>query len=125
LVFVFGSFQIIEAHDKQQLKLQVNQEKKISKSGVTVKFVSVLEDSRCPVDTNCIWAGNAKIQIKLRKSKSAWKTFELNSNSKPETITFEGYEIKLTDLNPKMRSNIRINRNGYIATFAINHQTKS
>ncbi len=31
----------------------------------TIKFVKVLEDSRCPKDANCIWAGRAKILIEI------------------------------------------------------------
>tara|TARA_R110000787_G_scaffold28923_5_gene78799 strand:+ start:36482 stop:36895 length:414 start_codon:yes stop_codon:yes gene_type:complete len=31
----------------------------------TIKFVEVLEDSRCPKDANCIWAGSAKILIEI------------------------------------------------------------
>tara|TARA_B100000809_G_scaffold266504_1_gene329547 strand:+ start:7799 stop:8212 length:414 start_codon:yes stop_codon:yes gene_type:complete len=31
----------------------------------TIKFVEVLEDSRCPKDANCIWAGRAKILVEI------------------------------------------------------------
>jgi len=84
------------------------------------KFISVVEDSRCPTDTNCIWASNAKINIKISKGKSAAKTFELNTNLEPQIITFAGYEIKLTNLTPAPATNIRINRNGYAATLTVN-----
>jgi hypothetical protein len=30
-----------------------------------VKFVKVLEDSRCPKDVTCIWAGRARVQIEV------------------------------------------------------------
>jgi hypothetical protein len=82
-------------------------------------FVSVIEDSRCPEDANCVWAGNAKVRIKIGKANGAVKTFELSSNLEPKTVAFEGYEIKLTNLDPKPRTNIRINRNGYAAAFTV------
>lgn len=119
LAFILGSVQPAEARQNRQLKIQVNQQKKISGSRLSLKFVSVPEDSRCPEDANCVWAGNAKIQIKLRKSKGAWKTFELNSNTTDKTVKFEGYEIKLIDLDPKPRTNTGINRNSYTATFLV------
>jgi len=84
------------------------------------KFISVVEDSRCPTDTNFIRASNAKINIKISKGKSAAKTFELNTNLEPQIITFAGYEIKLTNLTPAPATNIRINRNGYAATLTVN-----
>ena len=31
-----------------------------------VRFVSVTEDSRCPRDVTCIWAGEVKVQIEIR-----------------------------------------------------------
>ena len=124
LLMFFGNLQAVKAQLNQQIKLGVNQELKISKSDLTIKFISVLDDSRCPVDTNCVWAGNAQVQIKIKKSKGEWKTYELNLNLEPKTITFNGYEIKLVDLAPKLRTNVRINRNGYTATFAVSRQKK-
>lgn len=123
LVLSFGSIHSAQARTDRYVKLQVNEQKKVSGTQLTVKFVSVLDDSRCPEDANCIWAGNAKIQIKLKKSKGAWKTFELNSNLTEKTVEFAGYKIKLTDLDPKPRTNIRINRHGYTATLSVEKST--
>ncbi len=119
LTLVFGIVGQSNAQTNQQFKLLVNRQKTVTKDKVTVKFISVVEDSRCPESTNCVWAGNAKIRIKVSKSKGASKTFELNTNLKPQTVMFEGYEIKLVNLNPKPATNIRINRNGYTATFVV------
>ena len=41
----------------------------ITLEGHTVKFVKVLEDSRCPKNTNCIWAGRAKILVEVSSKK--------------------------------------------------------
>ena len=115
LTFVFGAFYTAEAQTSQ-IKLQVGAQKKAFKNKLTVKFIQVLDDSRCPEDVNCVWAGNAKVQIKIRKGNGAWKTLEVNSSLAPQTVEFGGYEIKLVNLTPTPRSNIRINRNGYVAT---------
>jgi hypothetical protein len=115
----FGSLQTAQAQSAQNLRIQVNQQKKIPRGNLTVHFVSLLEDSRCPTDTNCIWAGNAKIQVKLRKARGAWQTFEMNTGAEPQTVTFEGYEFRLVDLDPKPATNVRINRNGYTARLEI------
>ncbi|MEQ1922196.1 MAG: hypothetical protein ABL952_06780 [Pyrinomonadaceae bacterium] len=74
----------------------------ISKTGkITVKVIEVLEDSRCPVNVTCVWAGNAKIKISLKKGRKAARTFELNSTLTPKTILFEGYEVSFVDLTPR------------------------
>lgn len=119
LTFVFGGFVQAKPQTNQQLKLTVNQQKTVTKDRLKIKFISVVEDSRCPTDTNCIWAGNAKVQIKVSNSKGASKTFELNMNLEPNIVSFADYEIKIINLTPQPASNIRINRNGYTATFVL------
>ncbi len=116
LTFVFGTF--LQAQTNQKITVQINHQKTLAKNKLTIKFVALIEDSRCPVDTNCIRAGNAKIKIALKKG-GASKTFELSTNDQPQTISFAGYAIKLTDLNPHPATNIRINRLGFTATFEI------
>lgn len=119
LTLLFGSFNFINAQTKQQIKVLINRQKAIPGSKLTIKFASLVEESRCPIDTNCIDAGNAQIMIKVSKSNGAAQTFELNTNSAPQFVTFAGYKIKLIDLNPRPATNIRINRNGYTATFLV------
>jgi len=117
LTLVFGSF--LQAQTNQKITVQINQQKTLGRNKLTIKFVSLIEDSRCPTDTKCIQAGNARIQIKVKKANGASKTFELNTNDKPQAVSFAGYTIKLTDLNPKPATNIRINRFGFKATFMV------
>jgi hypothetical protein len=123
--FIFGGFVSIYGQTSSQVKLLINKQKIVTKDKLTIKFASLVEDSRCPVDTNCIWAGNAKIQIKISSAKNAAKTFELNTNLNPQTVSFAGYEIKLVNLTPQPASNIRINRNGYAATLAVSKSANS
>ncbi|WP_024769988.1 hypothetical protein [Aquimarina macrocephali] len=35
----------------------------------SIKFLKVIEDSRCPSDVTCIWAGQVKIAIGIYKSE--------------------------------------------------------
>jgi len=103
----------------QRLVVQVKHEGQ-ARGGLRVKFVELIEDSRCPVDVNCISAGNAKIRIQVRAARGgAARTFEINTGVEPQSITHAGYTIKFTDLTPHPRSNIRINPSGYRATFEI------
>ena len=117
--FVFGGFVSAQAQTNQQVKVLINKQKIVTKDKLTIKFVSLVEDSRCPTGTNCIWAGNAKIKIQVGKGKTAAKTFEISTNLEPQTVSYAGYEIKLANLTPHPATNIRINRNGYTATFAL------
>lgn len=122
--FIVGFAQTIQARTDHEIKLQVNEQKSINKNDLTVQFVSVLEDSRCPEGTNCIWAGNAKVQLKLKKKTGAWKTFELNTNTEKQEIEFGDYVIKIVELTPTPKENVRIDRNGYVATFSVNQSER-
>jgi hypothetical protein len=99
--------------------VQVNSEKNVPRAGFRIKFVEMVEDSRCAEDVQCVWAGNAKIRIELRGGRGGRQTFELNSTTAPTSVRYAGYEIKLVDLTPHPRSNIRINRNGFVAKFEV------
>ncbi|HYP50465.1 MAG TPA: hypothetical protein VEQ34_05950 [Pyrinomonadaceae bacterium] len=125
LTLLSGSLWQASAQTNQQIKLRVNNQKAVAGSKLTIKFVSIVEESRCPEGVNCIHAGNAKIQIKVTKRGGAAKTFELNTNFDPNGISFEGYEIKLANLEPVPKENIRINRNGYTATLIVSKSRNS
>lgn len=100
-------------------KLQVNQQRFITKDKLKMRFISILEDSRCPEGTRCVWAGNAKVQLKIKKKNGVWEIFELNTNLEKREIKVDGYAIKILDLTPTPKANVKINRNGYVATFSI------
>lgn len=119
LMLAFGWLAQVEAQNSQQVTLRVHQQRNVARNGLTIRFDSVLEDSRCPVDVNCVWAGNAKLQIRVGSYRRPTRIFTINTTTQPKTIVYAGYEIKVINLNPKMRTNIRINRNGYTATFEI------
>jgi len=119
LLFVFGIVSLVQAKPNQQIVVKINQQKTDAKSKLTIKFSELIEESRCPTDVQCIQAGSARIKIEVKNGKSAAKTFELATGAKAKSIAVGGHTIKLTDLNPHPASNIRIDRNGYPATFSV------
>lgn len=97
----------LAAAQTQKIMLRSGQEKNILGSKLMIKFASVVEDSRCPVDKTCVWAGNAKVMIQLRKKGSGAKEFVLNSGIEPRTIQYRGYEIQLANLSPRPGENVK------------------
>lgn len=43
--------------------MELGQEMSNSTADLTVKWLEVSEDSRCPKNTNCVWEGQAKINL--------------------------------------------------------------
>ena len=120
-IFTLFSFDINAQPRRSTVSVQIHNEKNVPRAGFRIKFVEMVDDSRCPVDTTCVWAGNAKVRIEVSQPgrRGLTQTFELNSNTSPKSVKFNDYEIKLVDLTPHPRSNIRINRNGFVAKFEV------
>ncbi len=118
LTLFLGIFLTMEAKTTAQLKLRVAQEKTAPGTGIKVKFLSVIEDSRCPEGVRCIWAGVGRVKIQLRKAGKT-TVFELNTNQLDKTVTFEGHEIKLVALTPYPKSTTAIKPAAYSATLMI------
>jgi len=118
LTLFFGGASIASAQSSQQVSLRINNQKSVMRDRLRIKFIAV-EDSRCPQGVDCVWAGNAKVTIRVTGRRGAAQTFDLNTNIKGKSVRFEGYEITLGNVSPYPRSNIRIDRNGYTASFTV------
>lgn len=125
LIFTFavGTVSTFAAQNPEKQAVKINKQKKFSRSKLNVKFVSLVEDSRCPEGVNCVWAGNAKIKIEVSSGKKK-ETFEVNTNIGPKGAAFDGYAINLVELTPTPKANAKINRNSYTATFEITRLTR-
>lgn len=125
LTFAFGGlFSAYAQPVRQQQKIQVNKQKKFSRSGLTVRFIEMVEDSRCPKGTQCVWAGNAKIKVEVKRNGEQKEIIELNTGTNEKSARYDGLLIELVSLTPEPANNIRINRNGYVATIAVSRLTR-
>jgi len=119
LMLAVGVMPAAAAKRAETVRVQVNHEKRVPVARMSIRFVELVEDSRCPADANCVWAGNAKIKIRVSKNgKSEDLTLDTNG-PKQYVTTADGYSVKLVGLTPSPKSNIRINRNGYVATLEV------
>ena len=116
---IFGGAALtVNAQRAQQVSVRINNQKSVMRDRLRIRFAAV-EDSRCPADANCVWAGNAKVTIRVTSRRGQSQTFDLNTNLPGKSAGFDGYEITLGNVSPYPRSNIRINRNGYTASFTV------
>lgn len=89
--------------------------KEVSGLDVAITPIAVTEDSRCPSDVQCIWAGTVKVRVNVRSGLGASAmTFELN---KP--ITTEAEQITLLDVSPQPKAGIKINDSEYLFRFEV------
>ena len=65
-----------------------------------IKIIKVLEDSRCPVDVTCVWAGNVKIELEIMDSDRKKISIFLNTGVKPNKLSLQGYALQLISILP-------------------------
>lgn len=66
---------------------------------LTIEFTSLVEDSRCPLNANCVWAGNARILLTATLPRDVI-SIELNTSSGPTRSLFDAYGVELRKLEP-------------------------
>ena len=83
----------------QSFEFRVGETVTVNGEALTVEFTGVPEDSRCPTGVQCIWAGNARVQLVLAKGGKA-AGIELNTNLDPKKAPYLEYEVELLGLTP-------------------------
>jgi len=85
-------------------------------SGLSVRFNTLIQDSRCPMDVQCIEAGAVTTNITLEFDGKS-KTINLPSDEVPHE--YEGYKVSIVAVSPDARSTVSIKPNEYKVTFKV------
>ena len=83
---------------------------------VLVTLHSVVQDSRCPADAQCIEAGAITARVTL-KSDTDTETFNMPSDEVPHR--FDSYKVSIIDIQPSRMSGKEVNPKDYILTFKV------
>ncbi len=100
--------------------LGVGQKGKVGGLNITVN--SFVSDSRCPIDVQCIWAGEFKVNVMLL---GATKIENRVMSSVDEPYTFDGHRISITSVTPAPKSTTKITANEYRITFQVTLDAKT
>lgn len=87
----------------QELTLAYGEEKSVGGSVLAVSFARVVEDSRCPVDVVCVWAGNALVELGIRVGMGPTFPLQLNTTLEPRSTDWNGIQVTLIELLPQPR----------------------
>ena len=108
----------IQAEVGREFDIAVGQEAKLQGSNVVIRFRGVTNDSRCPSDVQCVWAGNAVAGFDL--SGAGQSDASLNTTLDPKSVRYAGYTIALVGLKPTPKSGSTIPALEDIATLRVN-----
>jgi hypothetical protein len=103
----------------QTFDLRPGQTARVGNDGLVVGFRGVASDSRCAVDVQCVWAGDAEVRIPVTASRSDWTSLALHTGIEPRSASFRNWRITVVDLKPAPRSTARIDNNNYVVTLRV------
>ena len=88
----------------------------VEESGVHIRLLGVPEDSRCAQDVQCVWSGNAVVELEVRAG-SAIDTLALNTHVGLKEAIVGEYLIRLIGLAPTPISTRPIEQSEYRVTL--------
>lgn len=86
---------------------------------VRVVFRAVEGDSRCPINVQCVWAGDAQVRLDAAERDAAPQALELHTTLEPHDAVFAGYRIRLVELAPQRSEPDTIQPRHYSVRLAI------
>ncbi len=132
LVFLSGCIQnssektyYKEAVFGNPFQLKINETALIRSENLTIKFTDVTEDSRCPKDAACVWAGQVTALARISKEGRVLGNYSLTrmpGAGVPAAIAFDRYAISLTGIDPYPEKAGKIEKAEYVATFVVSRE---
>jgi len=109
LDFATESFELkrVTAHQPVKAQLAVPFNLFVGQSAILdaleIQLVAIQEDSRCPTDVVCIWAGNVVVVLQVYQEQQDGVEVLLNTNSVvgPTAVKLDKYRLELAKVRPE------------------------
>lgn len=90
--------------------------------GATMRYASLVEDSRCPPDVQCVWAGTVRVAVEIT-SGAETRTDTLDLTRPPRSTRVGEWTVRFVAFDPApARSGERIALERTRATFVLTRQ---
>ena len=109
----------IQVQPNTEFDIASGQEARVQGTPIVVRFKGVSNDSRCPTDVQCVWAGNAVVTLSLSQGEGPTTDVTLNSTLDPKITKFAGYSIRLAGVKPAPKAGKPIPPGDYVATLEV------
>ncbi len=88
---------------------------------VMLKMVEMVEDSRCPKNTNCVWEGQAMVKVKIKTESGEYESLLNLRKGRPEEAfsTIEGYTYQIIAVEPYPVAGSKIKKEEYVVTLEV------
>lgn len=109
----------VVAEPGQAFSLPLGQTAAVKGTDVRLTFKDVRTDSRCPVDVQCVWAGEAKIGVLIALKGTADETKVLTLASPDSQATAGNLRIRFVGLAPVPRQADAGTARAYVAQLVV------
>jgi hypothetical protein len=104
---------------EKELVLKIGTESVVPDSDTALRFVEVLEDSRCPEGVDCIWAGVARIKLEASGRNGRKHEIFLDTLDGTDTAVHADLMIRLIKVDPYPKADTPIKPDAYAVTLAL------
>lgn len=109
----------VVANPGAEFSLAAGKSATISGTPYRITFNRVIEDSRCPVDVQCVWAGDAKIELTVSRSSAARDTRVISLTPPNSELTVGDVKIRFVSLAPTPRQSEPPASRAYVARLMV------
>lgn len=102
----------------REVTLAPGQSASIRSTDLSVKFVGVTGDNRCPADALCILGGSATVKMELRSGSASPREVMFETGD-PKPVAHDSLTIELVQLMPYPFSATPIKHEDYRATIRV------
>ena len=99
--------------------LAVGKTAAVNGSNARITFNRVTEDSRCPTDVVCVWAGDAKIELTISRDGSPVDTKVVSVTAPNNEVVSGDLRIRFVGLAPVPRSSDPSGSRAYVAQLVV------
>lgn len=101
---------------KQEIQLAPGEQAAYQQQGLSVEFIRVVDDSRCPSDVTCVWAGEVKVQLSTRINAAEAVQHEITAGQQAPVGTFR---LTVVQVQPEPISTRPISPEEYRVTLRV------
>jgi hypothetical protein len=103
----------------RDFELRAGTTARLEGSDLAVRFDDVPNDSRCPVDVQCITAGDATVALFVSGGGVAGATHEVHTLDAPRDTRHGAWSVTLVRLEPRPVSTRKTPRGDYVVTLRV------
>lgn len=103
--------------------LGLGQKAVVFSAGLEIKFVEILEDSRCPGGVECIWPGRISVMVEFKDNDGSYNMVLVQPglSDEYEEEAFKSYRIQYK-VTPYPQNNAQIKQEDYRLLLVINQR---